>query len=267
MTTAPSITQLVSSRASRLLALGLAVLCCASLPLRAQTTPDAPHPTTLRFLFLDETPGAYSLQSGGATRQISSAPYAISSPITVQPRGRLDIFQTASTPDPVTGEKERVKLTSITPPGNLVSALAVITTRPPAEGSTLPTCDVTYFDNDIKAFPTGSVRVINLGRAPMGTQFGKTPPFLLQPGEERIIQPTPDEKNRVVAKVAVSEGEGWRLLANKIVLLRPGQRLTGVFIYSPSGRLHSYTAEELAEFGKPKPGHFWISYIDTIQNE
>jgi len=31
----------------------------------------------------------------------------------------------------------------------------------------------------------------------------------------------------------------------------------------PNGPLHTYTAEELAEFGNPKPGHFWLTYTDT----
>ena len=226
--------------------------------------PDTPKPATLRFLFLDEKPGAYSLKTGPAFRQISSAPYAISPPITVQPKDRLEIYQTTAQPDPVTGKKELLKIATLTPPADITSALVVVTPRLPAPGTTgTPPPDIAYFNSALGAFPAGGIRVINLGRAPLGTQFDKAPAFLLQPGETRIVSPTPDSKNRVVVKIAVSEGDTWRLLSNKIAVLKPGQRMTGVFVYSSSGLLHTYTAEELAEFGQPKPGHFWLTYTDT----
>jgi hypothetical protein len=241
------------------------VFCLLIVSVRAQTPPsEEPKPANLRFLFLDEKPGSYSLKSGQAQRQISYAPYAISTPITVLPKGRLDIYQTPTLPDPVTGKKEPVKIASLTPPATLTSALVVVTPRPPTPESPVPPPpDITYFDTSIEAFPAGSIRVINLGRSPLGTKFDKVAPFLLQPGETRIVSPTPDSKNRVVVKIAVSEGDAWKLLSNKIAILKPGQRMTGVFVYSPSGLLHTYTAEELAEFGKPKPGHFWLTYTDT----
>jgi hypothetical protein len=243
----------------------LLVIGCWLPSTRGQTPPnEEPKPATLRFLFLDEKPGAYSLKSGQAQRQISSAPYAISAPITVVPKGRLDIYQTPSQPDPVTGKKEPVKIVSLTPPATLTSALVVVTPHAPTPESPVPPPpDITYFDTGTDKFPLGSIRVINLGRASLGTQFDKTPAFLLQPGETRIVQPNPDAKNRVVVKIAVSEGDSWKLLSNKIAVLKPGQRMTGVFVYSASGLLHTYTSEELAEFGKPKPGHFWLTYTDT----
>jgi hypothetical protein len=235
-----------------------------SLPLHGQDTVEKPKPASLRFLFLDETPGAYSLKNGPSFRQISSAPYAISPPIILQPKGRLEIYQTAPLPDPITGKKDLVKIAAITPPDDVTSALVVVTPHPAAPGTSSPPApDVTYFKTDSDSFPAGGIRVINLGRAPLGTQFDKAPAFQLQPGETRIVSPTPDSKNRVAVKIAVSEGDAWKLLSNKIAILKPGQRMTGVFVYSPSGLLHTYTAEELAEFGKPKPGHFWLTYTDT----
>lgn len=244
-----------------LFVLGLAASAFAQTP-----TPPAEiaQPATLRFLFLDEKPGSYSLKSGQSHRQISPAPYAISTPITIAPKERLDIYQLSSVPDPITGKKEPVKLAALTPPANLTSALVVVTPRPPAPGSTVPSPpDIVYFDTSTEVFPAGTIRVINLGRAPLGTKFDKIEPFLLQPGQTRLVTPTPDSKNRTVVKIAVSEGENWKLLSNKIVVLKPSQRMTGVFVYSPSGLLHTYTSDEIAEFGKPKPGHHWLTYTDT----
>jgi hypothetical protein len=241
------------------------VLCLLLVSARAQTPPPVtPKPATLRFLFLDEKPGSYSLKSGNAYRQISPAPYAISTPITVQPQDRLDIYQLPAAPDPVTGKKEPLKIASITAPATLTSALVVVSPRPPTPESPIPPPPgITFFDTSIDAFPPGGVRVINLGRSPLGTQFDKIAPFLLQPGETRIVTPVPDAKNRLVVRIAVSEGEAWKLISNKIAVLKPGQRMTGVFVYSPSGMLHTYTSDELAEFGRPNPGHFWLTYTDT----
>ena len=250
----------------RLLASALCLVAASAFPVHAQAPPppEEPKPANLRILFLDESPGAYSIKTAAGLRQISSAPYAISAPVIVQPKSNFEIYQTLPQIDPATGKKKIIKLGVVAPPAGIVSALVVVKVVTPPPGSkNSPRCDLTYFDTAIEAFPTGSIRVINLGRAPLGTQFDKGSPFQLQPGETRIVKPSPDAKNRVVAKIAVSEGDTWKLIANKIVLLGPGQRMTGVFIYSPSGLLHTYTPEELAEFGKPKPGHFWISYTDT----
>lgn len=223
------------------------------------------EPSKLRFLFLDERPGAYSLKAGSVERKISSAPYAISPPITVPPGGRFEIYQTSDQLDPATGKKIQIKVASIAPPSSLTSALVVVAIRPPQPGATaVPAPDITYFDTSPASFPAGSVRVINVGRAQMGVQFNAMSAFVLQPGETRIAQPTPDAKDRVVARIAVSEGSDWRLISNKISLLRSDQRLTGVFVYSPSGRLHTYTSEELAEFGTPRPGHFWLTYSESV---
>jgi hypothetical protein len=243
----------------------VSALCLLIVSARAQTPlSEEPKPASLRFLFLDEKPGAYSLKVGASLKPISSAPYAISPPVSVPPKGRLDIYQTPAIPGPITGKKEPLKIASLTPPAHLASALVVVTPHVPAPGSTgIPAPDIAYFNTDASAFPSGGIRVINLGRAPLGTQFDKAPAFQLQPGETRIVSPTPDSKNRVAVKIAVSEGDAWKLLSNKIAILKPGQRMTGVFVYSPSGLLHTYTAEELAEFGKPKPGHFWLTYTDT----
>jgi hypothetical protein len=244
----------------------LSVVACVIAPvLRAQTPPpEEPKPANLRFLFLDENPGAYAIKSSTGLRPISSAPYAISQPVIVQPKTRFEIYQTLPVTDPVTGKKKSIKLGVIAPPAGIVSALVVVKviSAPPDSGES-PHCDLTYFDTSIEAFPAGSIRAINLGRASLGIQFDKTAALQLQPGETRIVSPTPDSKNRVVVKIAVSEGDAWKLLSNKIAILKPGQRMTGVFVYSPSGLLHTYTAEELAEFGKPKPGHFWLTYTDT----
>ena len=242
--------------------LALALSARAQAP--APPAPDEPKPANLRFLFLDENPGAYAIKTAAGLRPISSAPYAISPPVSVAPQTHFEIYQTLPAIDPATGKKKSLKLGVIAPPAGVLSALVVVKVATPPPGSKdAPRCDLTYFDTSAEAFPPGSIRVINLGRAPLGTQFDKDAPFQLQPGETRVVKPSPDARNRVVAKIAVSEGDSWRLLSNKIVLLGPGQRMTGVFLYSPSGLLHTYTSEELAEFGKPKPGHFWISYTDS----
>ncbi|HEY9249655.1 MAG TPA: hypothetical protein VIO38_11005, partial [Rariglobus sp.] len=99
------------------------------LGILAQPEPP-PKPATLRFLFLDETPGAYSLKIERDFKQISAAPYAISPPYVPAGLKSLDIYKTNPVPNPETGAIERIKIATLTPPANTTSALVIITPRP-----------------------------------------------------------------------------------------------------------------------------------------
>lgn len=222
-----------------------------------------PNPAKLRFLFLDETPGAYSLKLGTTFRQVSSTPYAISQPFQPPTAAPLEVYKTSTVPDPATGVKPRIKVAVVTPPANTSAALVVIAPQPGSDtAGAPPTYSVRFFDNDPNSFPPKSLRILNLGHNQMAAQFG-TERALVDPGTFKILRPATDKYNRVVGKVAVSTPPDWKLLYNKMLIIGPEERLTGVFVYSPSGLRHTYTALELAEMGPPPPGHFWLSYTDT----
>jgi hypothetical protein len=218
---------------------------------------------TLRFLFLDETPGAYSLKLGATYRQVSATPYMIGGPVTTEQADRLELYKDGP-PDPATGKPLRLKIATLNAPADTSSALVVITPRPPAPGTTTPVYTTAFFDNDPRAFPPRSIRILNLGQAPMAAQFGSAQ-VITQPGASQIIQPTVDPRNRVFGKIAVQTPTGWELLYNRITVLRSDERVTGVFVYSPSGLRHTYTSREIEENGPPPPGHFWLTYGETSQ--
>lgn len=235
---------------------------CLTLTVSAQT--EAPKPAQLRFLFLDETAGAYSVKTTGNNyRRISSSPYAISQPYAPPSFAPLDIYKSSTIPDPITGLKPRLKIATVTPPANTSAALVVLTPTPPAEPGALPIYTVQFFDNDPASFPPQSLRILNLGREQMAAQFGDQR-AVVDPGSSRILRPSTDKYNRVVGKIAVSTPPDWKLLYNKVLIIRPEERLTGVFVYSASGLRHTYTELELAEMGPPAPGHFWLSYTDML---
>jgi hypothetical protein len=245
----------------RTLARVTTVLTCALSLVLAHAQPDTHKPAKLRFIFLDESAGAYSLKLGNHYQQISSKPYVISPVFTPADGERLDIYKTNTTPDPVTGKIERVKIAAFTPPTTTTSGLVVLTPRP-AQPGTAPVYGVEFIDSSLNNFPLGSIRILNLGNVTMAAQFG-TSQVVVQPGTSKIVQPAADRRFRILAKIAAKSAESWELRSDNLIILHPDERITGVFFYSPSGMIHTFTPDELLEHGPPPPGHFWLTYTDT----
>ncbi|MDF3056359.1 MAG: hypothetical protein K0R17_574 [Rariglobus sp.] len=230
----------------------------------AQNPADDPKPSKLRFLFLDETPGAYALKIDTGFKQISSAPYAISPPFTPAGLNRLEIYKTNPVPDPVSGKNTRVKVATITPPANTSSALVILAPRPLAADAlpgALPVYDVEFIDSDPQAYPLGTVRILNRGHAVMAAQFGEET-VTSEPGSTRIVRPATDPRFRLRAKVATQTPGGWEMLDSNVTILKADTRITGVLVFSPSGMRHLYDESTLYGRGLPPPGHVWLMYSD-----
>lgn len=240
----------------------LVAIFVAPLLMHAQPATPKP-PAKLRFLFLDETAGAYAVKLGNDYRQISSTPYAIS-PVFTPPNGSpLEIYKTNPIADPA-GKITRVRIATVTPPTNTTSALIIITPRPaPADSTTGPIYNVEFIDNDPQTYPVGSMRVLNRGQALMAAQLGAEQ-IVVQPGATQVVTPNTDRRHRVLIKVAAQSPEKWELLTDSIAVIRAKERVTGIFFYSPSGMRHFYTPEEIEENGPPLPGHFWLTYSDFL---
>lgn len=254
---------------TRLLHALLAFVCClaGSTALIAQTPAPAPRPATLRFLFLEDRPASYFVQTGkNEYRKISSSPYAISAPF-VPPSleaVRIYRYQTQPPASPAgAAPSPYVEVATVTPSATSSSTLIVLIPQAPVAPATKPGLRAVEYDADPSGFPAGSVRVINLGRTEMAVQLGRATPAQVSPGTTTVLRPSPDSQDRVPARIAFKDTTGWRILSNKILMLRPEQRITGVLVYSPSGMRHTYTREEIAEFGQPKPGHAWLTFTDT----
>ncbi len=244
---------------------GLGQLCfffVAASSVHAQSEPP-PQPATLRFLFLDESGGAYALKLDEQFKPISASPYTISPPyipVTLDP---LEIYKTSSVRDPGTGEFPRVKVATFTPPANTTSSLVILTPQPPAPGSTTPTsCNVEFIDSAPSAFPGGSIRILNRGRVAMAARLARAQ-ITVEPGTEKIISPVADQRGRLRVMVAVQTPEQWKLIDDSVVFVMPDTRVTGVLVFSPSGMKFRMGPYILAERGDPPPSHVWLTYTDS----
>ncbi|HSI09083.1 MAG: hypothetical protein ACAH89_05540 [Rariglobus sp.] len=222
-----------------------------------------PVPPKLRFLFLDETPGYYSLKLGSAFRQVSANPYEISAPFSPADFKQLDVYKTLA--DPKTGALRPVKIASFAPPANTPSSLAIITPRPAASPDVDPVYKVELIDSNPALFPAGSIRIINRSPVSMAAQFSDSR-VLTAPDEIKLVQPVTDSRRRILFKIAIQvqqEAGGWRLIQDSITVIRPKERVVGILVYSPGGMRHMMSADEIAEMGPPKPGCFWLTFSDT----
>lgn len=239
-----------------LLVLGLA----ASAP--AQPA-EPPKPASLRFLFLDETAGAYSLKIGETYRRVSASPYTISPPYAPVDVTPLQLCKEGVVPDPKTGEIPRVRVATVFPPVGTTSSLVIITPRPPS-GDTPDALsyDVEYIDSAASAFPAGALRILNRGRADMAARLSGEQ-IVAAPGSVKIISPVADHRGRLRVMVAVQSPDQWRLIDDNVVIVKPDIRVTGVLVYSPSGMKFRLGPYILAERGDPPPSHVWLTYTDT----
>lgn len=238
----------------------LSTVLCLLVSVHAQQ-PDAPKPPKLRFLFIDESAGYYSLKPGATFRQISANPYEISAPFVPADFKALDVYKTL--PDAVTGQPKPVKIASVTPPADTAAALVIITPRPPADAQTPAAYKVELIDSDPKTFPSGSLRIINRAPVAVAVQFGAQN-AITAPGAVSLVQPVTDTRHRTLFKIAIQirQDAGWQLIEDSITVIRPNERMVGILVYSPGGMKHMRTEEEIATFGPPKPGCFWLTYSD-----
>ena len=239
----------------------LVSILCLLVSVRAQQ-PDAPKPPKLRFLFIDETPGYYSLKPAATYRQISANPYEISTPFVPADFKPLDVYKTLT--DPTTGQPKPVKIATVNPPAQTPSALVIITPRPPVDAKTPAVYKVEIIDSDPKTFPPGSLRIINRSPVTMAAQFGSQN-IVTPAGGMNLVQPVTDTRRRLLFKIAIQiqNASGWQLIEDSITVIRPAERMVGILVYSPGGMRHMMSADEIAEMGPPKPGCFWLTFSDT----
>lgn len=231
--------------------------CIAS----AQT--EEPKPAQLRFLFLDETAGAYSLKLGKTFKRLSASPYTISPPYIPADLTSLEIYKSSTKPDPETGRPAQIRIATFTPPSNTTSALVIVTPRAVQAGSTEPPAyGVEFIDNSPSIFPGGSLRILNRGKETMAARLASGQ-IEVEPGSAKIISPMADSRGRLRILIAVQGPDQWRMIDDNVAIVRPDTRLTGVLVYSPSGMKFRLGPYILAERGDPPPSHVWLTYTDT----
>lgn len=239
------------------------VLLGTVLSATAVRSAPASEVVTLRFLFLDESGGAYSLKSGQGYTELGEQVYAIGPAVTVSAGERPFLYR--ETPDPAgkNGQPRREKIAAIVPPAGAASSLVVVTALPPVDAGASPAYSLSYYNNSTEVFPTRSIRILNLGQVSVAARFSSSE-VLATPGSSQIVRPEIDTRNRVRTKAAVQTPSGWQMLYDSLTIVRPRQRVTCLCVYSPSGMKHTYYPEELAKLGPPPPGHFWLTYTDVL---
>jgi len=241
---------------TRFLTLGL--LTCA-LPASAQTE-DPPPPARIRFLFLEETPGRYSLQMGKEIHQLTAAPYVISPAITPTDLRELQIFKNGNTRNPETGEYPRVQVATLIPPNQSGTALIILRPDPNIPNGIPFLMEV--IDSDPKAWPVGSIRIFNRGQVNMAADIGGKM-VIVRPNAHIVIPAVGDHRHRIRARIATQDPDGWQLIDDSIAIVRPEGRLTGLMIFSPSGLRFRYGDDFIEQRGPPPPRHVWLTYSDT----
>jgi len=247
------------------------VFCLLAFPLYSQRNEEDVEPVHMRFLFLDESRSSYYILKNDNLIKISSYPYAISSSVEALSGSVLDVFKEVPRPPevpeptPIPGQNEPkpyvIKIAEVVYPSDTTATLAVL--KPAQNESRFR---VQYYESDPDEFPAGSVRVLNLGRTTFGVRMNEKL-ARVKSGESEVIFPVPDKKHRLRTQVVeLQQDGGWKRIYHGITSMRPGQRINAVLVYSPSGMKHTFTPEELAEFGDPPPGHQWLVYKDKPQN-
>lgn len=233
------------------------------LPLTRVQAEDPPPPAKLRFLFLDEIPGTYSLKMGEEYRILTSSPYRVSPPITPPDLNRMVVFKNGPFRNPETGEFPKFPVAIINPPNNTTSSLVVITPIPKAQGeSGGPKARVEYIDCDPGIVPAGSMRILNRGRAPLVAQIGADN-FKVDVGKERIVSPDVDKRYRVRTRIVSTNGDGLQYIDDNVAIIPPAARVTGLMVFSPSGLRFRLGEDVIEKLGEPTPSHVWLTFTDS----
>lgn len=244
-------------------ALRLLLGLCLLLPFIAHGQPAGatpPEPVRVRFLFLDESNGAYAVKIGPVLHDLGARPYMISAPVEFPPGARMELQKVL--PDPLTGTPVHTRVLTHDAPSDFTHALAVIapTTETTADGS--KKYRVRFYDIAPEKTPARSIRVLNLSPMSMAARFGNTRVEIAS-GAQEVVAPTFDNRNRVRSLIASDANGNWQMIFNSFLSLPENTRMTGIVIYSASGMLHTYTDDEIETLGPPKPGCFWLTFSDT----
>lgn len=218
----------------------------------------------LCFLFLDESPGSFYLKTASGYELLSKSPYAVASPKTFRANEPIEIYKelpaSAELPSDIESETSarRIKIADFPAPDHFTAGLAVLAQSPKAgENSRFR---VRFYEAPEKNPNHGVIQLINLGYTSIAVALGDER-VIIQPGENREVTASTDARNRLKVQVADKLDGAWKLIERRVVFLSPGERMTGVIVYSPSGMKHLYSKEELLLLnGTPPPAHAWLRF-------
>jgi hypothetical protein len=224
--------------------------------------PDKAVPTKLRFVFLNETPGAYTI-AVGAEKPIPlvANAFAISAPVIIPAGEKIKVFRQTPKANPV-------QVAELSTRPELTTALIVMSAKPdhaPAKkGDKTPESlyKDTWIDDTATGFTAGQIRIINLAPTPARVTFVANA-HTIEPEGTLIVTPVWDDRGRARTLVETKQAAKWTTIYDNITSHRVGERVTAVIVHSDKGLSFSYTAHEVATFGTPPAGDFWLIYTDS----
>jgi hypothetical protein len=218
----------------------------------------------LCFLFLDESSDSFYLKTASGFELLSKSPYAVANPKTFRHNEPIEIYKelSAATTLPADSESDagarRIKIADFPAPDQFTAGLAVL--AQPPQSSESNRFKVRFYAAPEKNPNNGVIQLINLGYTSIAAALGDTR-IVIEPGENREIEASTDARNRLKVQVADKLDGEWKLIERRVVFLSPGERMTGVIVYSPSGMKHLYSKEELLLLGgTPPPAHAWLRF-------
>lgn len=241
----------------RTLLLFVSVCLGLACPVYAQTSTSQIPRAVLRFLFLDESPGSYSVKNPQGYTDLGATPYVVSAPQTFTPGDRIELFKELR--DPTTGLPVRTRVLARQVPATSHALIVITPSTPSADGTR--DYQSRLFETDPAKTPPRSVRILNLGTQPVSARFGSRITDIA-PGESNLLVPDLDSRGRSRAFVALRDPQAPKMLFNSFISFPDGRRMTGIIVHSPSGLRHTYTQDELTTMAPPRAGHFWLSFTD-----
>ena len=242
-------------------ALGVFALFLALVSCFAQETPP-PSPAKLRFIFLDETPGEYTISIGKAKPvPLVANAFAISAPVGIPAGEKIKIFRR-------TPKAKPIQVAKLSTRADLTSALVVLSPKtdqaPPQNGDKTPVTfyEDTWIDDAATSFKSGQLRVINLTTTPARVTVA-APTQIIEPAGTLVLTPAWDDRGRVRTLVETQQSADWTAIYDSITSHRTGDRITALIIHSEKGLSFSYTDHELKTEGTPPAGDFWLTYTDS----
>lgn len=241
----------------------------------AQEVSEQPITQKLRFIFLDENAGEYSLRINELPPvALVANSFALSAPVTIPPKAKLRIYR-ADASLVARQSKTRKPIPTIAtlyPDGSLNSALVILSpkeTTAPSEpiepGASEPepmNYTAQWIDDAPEKHADGSLRIINLVPAPLAAQI-EGDSHVIEAGKTLVLQPAWDSRRRVRSRVAVKHLDGWKLIYDSITTCRINERITALVIFSAQGMRFTYTDSEIEKFGIPPPSALWLTYTDS----
>lgn len=176
--------------------------------------------------------------------------------------------ETWTTPDGAVGDpllaplsEWRRQASAVLPSGSRQVMLAFVPNAPRADTPTDP-FRVIIIDDDPRAYPAGSMRLINFSPHPLAYQLGEER-GTITPGGQKIHVPKLDRKHRTYLRMATQSTGEWQIFHQGVASVLPERRSTYLVVFSVSRQFAEGMDVARGRDGRPIPVMIAIPWSDT----